>query len=533
MKMKNKYETNISKIEASDEFKNKLIHDMQKIELNKKEGFSYKIKKVISFIATLIGILTCGGVAWAAITGNLGLLIGRVPFSENYVEYQEIVENQTLEKDGTKIKLVSTICNEGFLALQFEVDLSEETSKIASEYCGLQYVSFNNEEISSMNYNLIIDGKEHYVRGKVESQIMENKQNKNYTVYQLYFLPSEVVDNKEKFSITLDKVAIALSEEDNLFIEMDGKFEVEVSKEKALSNTKTIENESQSNVIYGRLTHSIDKVLNTPMQTVIKVSSLFKDVTERNSCALYDEEYIGPLSYKVFDQNDNELYEFDTILKYTYYYKDGSIKSFSPNEEFNGKEYECSKMCIEEYIVTEKNENIANLRIEVYEEDSYEGMIKNIGTHYIDLNKEKINSANKNEVVEIFEEVYGHLNFITTNEIKYFDINIEEEYDLSFSYSDYVIEYYDDGTTAYVQNYDVSEEECKIIEYYVSLWGENSSQFYIVVFKDNISYERYCENHWEYEEKGVIDENNDYKVVLFYNEDIEDVKPIIDTIKLK
>lgn len=399
--MLNKYKEIISKIEASEELKNTIIEKMEKEQAKRSGGIIIKIKKVISTIISLLGIMACGGVVFAAVSGILN--INGILFSDEYVNYQEKVENQYLEKDGTKIELVSTMCDEGFLVLQFEVEFSDSIA--TKENGGLAYLSFNDElinengnkylNLSGANYNLLIDGEEYWLKGAVRSEIIENIKNKNYTIYQLYFLPSDLVENKETFTITLDDIVIAICPDDGEFLEMEGSFEVEVSKEKAIKNTTTIENENAS-VKYERLTNKIEKVLQTPMQTIIKTSSLLEDATERNSTYLLAEDYIGHLEYKIYDQNNNELFLYTCISEFEYYYEDGTVKEIPISEigEFEVDGY--NAICQEEYIVTEKNKDIKSLRIEVYEINEYYGTTRNIGTHFIDLEKGKITCENKN-----------------------------------------------------------------------------------------------------------------------------------------
>lgn len=412
--MLNKYKETISKIEASEELKNTIIEKMEKEQAKRRGGIIIKIKKVISTIISLLGIMACGGVVFAAVSGILN--INGILFSDEYVNYQEKVENQYLEKDGTKIELVSTMCDEGFLVLQFEVELSD--SMLGMGERGYTYLSFNDKLLvdqngkkyltfNGSNYNLLIDGEEYWLKGAVRSEIMENIQNKDYTAYQLYFLPSDVVENKETFTITLDDVVVAISPDEGEFLEMDGSFEIEVSKEKAIKNTTTIENENAS-VKYERLTNKIEKVLQTPMQTIIKTSTLLEGATERNSTYLLAEDYIGHLEYKIYDQNNNELFLYTCISEVEYYYEDGTVKKIPISEigEFEVRGYNAIRQ--EEYIVTEKNKDINSLRIEVYENNEYYGTTRNIGTHFIDLEKGKITCENKNTESDYIVLYNGH-----------------------------------------------------------------------------------------------------------------------------
>lgn len=404
--MSNKYKETISKIEASEELKNKIIEKMEREQVKRNGGIIMKIKNVITAIVSLLGLMACGGFVYAAVSGMLD--INGILFADEYVNYQETVENQIIEKEDTKVELVSTICDDGFLVLQFEIDLNDNLA--GPEDLGLVNVSFNEKLVeengdenlyfSGTNYNLIIDGENHWLRGAVTSKLVENIKNKNYTLYQLYFLPAEAIENKETFTVTLDDIILVLNPDPEEYFEMDGKFEIEVSKEKALQDTTAFENDGAS-VIYERLTHKVEKVSQTPMQTLIKLSSLTKDATLSNTTYLLDEEYIGNLEYEVYDQNGNELSTFNCTSGYEFYYPDGTVQKITTSSDTNGEEeYGYNKILMEEYIVTEKNEDIKSLRIEVYEKNDYYETTRNIGTHFIDLESGKITSENKNEIMD-------------------------------------------------------------------------------------------------------------------------------------
>lgn len=549
--MENKYKETISKIQVSEELKNNIIEKMEQEQRKRNGEIVIKIKKIISSIISIIGILACSGVVYAAVTGRIQIGERGIVFSDKYVEYEQKVENQYIEKDDTRVELVSNMCDDGFLVLQFEVELSDAIAE--KENGGLAYLSFNdkliNEEeykylnLNGANYNLVIDGKEYWLKGATDSQIIENIRNKNYTVYQLYFLPSDVVESKETFTITLDDVIIAIAPDEGEFLEIDGSFEIEVSKEKAIQNTTTITNDEAS-VVYERLTHKIEKVSQTPMQTIIKVSSLLTDATLRNSTYLLAEDYIGTIEYKIYDQNDNELFVYTCINKYEYYDENEIIKTLSINEigeveEPNG--YDKTRM--EEYIVTERNEELKTLRIEVYEINEYYGRTRNIGTHIIDLENEKISCENKNKIIAMNENAtvnYDNGNNILAKDIEYFDIEIEEENDITYYNMNYEFEYntaIDDFS--YVLYDDIDEQNATIIQYYISTWGDDSKAFYIILFKDKSLFDIYCEERSkEYAAPDIIeiDENDEYKIAVVIdieNIEIEDIRYITDTIKLK
>ena len=91
-----------------------------------------------------------------------------ITFSEEYENYKVNVEGQELTSEDATIHLTSTVCDDGFTILEFDIKLMEERDDIDSVY-----VSFNNKLITDEmgtyleglnNYSLIIDGKDYWIR---------------------------------------------------------------------------------------------------------------------------------------------------------------------------------------------------------------------------------------------------------------------------------------------------------------------------------------------------------------------------------
>ena len=86
-------------------------------------------------------------------------------------------------------------------------------------------------------------------------------------------------------------------------------------------------------------------------------------------------------------------------------------------------------------------------------------------------------------------------------------------------------------------NYDdVNEENATMIEYFINIWKDPYSIFQIILFKDKSLFDTYYEEHKDYADIIVIDENDEYKLAVkieIETLDIEDIKYITDTIKLK
>lgn len=541
-----KYKDMISKIEASEEFKDRLVNKLEKEEIKRSTTVMMKIRKIITTLVSLLGIAACSGLVYATVTGKIKLGSQEIVFSEEYAKYEEKVEGQYLENDDARLELVSTMCDEGFLVLQFNLEIEED---VFGEDWGLNYVSFNDEWIeengyrelylSGSNRNLTIDGENYWLKGASDSEIIENEFNKNYTIYQLYFLPSDIINNKEEFTVTLNNVVIMINPDEENYIELDGEFNIDVSKEKALKDTTSFENE-ESTLNYERLTNRVEKVSETPLQTIINVSSLLEDVTIRNSVYLPAEDYIGTLEYKVFDQNGNELFMYNVISEYINYYEDGTEKHYSINELDDTEIVnEIDKTIMKEYIVTEKNDDIKVLTIEVYERNDYFERVRFLGTHEIDLENKIVKSEYIDEIVTENNLIDKDDYIIKTEDIEYFDIEINEEYDMSYDCLKGIPSFNDEGYEVLLYDYEAIDEECNMIRYFIDLWENDSHFFEIILFKDKAIFESYCKDQeWPTGEVNIIKiaENEEYIVgVDIFEEgvELEDIAYITDTIKLK
>ena len=244
--MLSKYKKAISEIKADDSLNEKILLGIkQSKNSNKKESVINTIKKVLISIGTLASLAACGGLVYAGIKSNKPTLENYgISFSDKYDEYEYKFENQSVEANGTIIKLESAVCNEGYTVLKFDVTLSDEIKEYADETVGLIYLSYNDildesncPRLSGSNYNLIINDKEQWLRGKYENDVRENIFNKNYTVYELYFIPDSFLDEKNTFTISLENFYLNVGEK---IYSIPGKMKFELSKEEAVKASTEI-----------------------------------------------------------------------------------------------------------------------------------------------------------------------------------------------------------------------------------------------------------------------------------------------------
>lgn len=440
--MHNKYYETISKIEVSQEFKKKLIANLEKTSevKYKKEGMFMKVKRTIIIIISTLTVLLGSGVAYAALGGTInGIPVLEwmgIKFSDNYVDYAKPIENQILENDKARVALESTVCDEGFTILQFRVNISE---KVIDEYkeddsdyvVNLNCLSFNDPvyytdghqetRLNGSNYNLIIDGEEVWVRG-CTAQSMERLSDTEYLVYQMYFLTEQQLGDKKEFKITLNDVALGIEED---WIEIDGSFNVNLSKEKASNDTKIITPETNTTLKYKKMEKTIEKIYITPLQNIVKLKTVYKDVDVDDLTDSLDDDYVGTIDYLAFDQNQNNISAYSTETERKIIYEDGTVEESEPGEfEFKRDNFEHATYEIIEYIAIEQNEGINQIDIKAYERSDMDESIKNIMEYKINLNTNKIETENKDVLI------YDPKNSIITDEYKtYYKVFYGVEYD--------------------------------------------------------------------------------------------------------
>lgn len=405
--MNNKYYKAIEKIKIDQEFKEKLISNLENnIEIEEKVNINkgamlMKLKKVIISMVSALMILAGSGVAYAAFGGTINgvpvLEWMGIKFSNNYEEYVENIENQAIEDENVKVTLESTVCDEGFTIVQFRVNLKDNiinayNKKESNNEDLIKYISFNDPIITDednkytalggSNYNLIIDGEEKWVRGKSAQSIKKISENE-YLIYQMWFLDDSCLNGKKEFEITLNDIVVGIDE--NL-IGVDGSFNVKVSKEKAQKNTTTFVPKSDTKLKYKTIEKSIETISITPLQNIIKIKNLYKDISVKE----LPNEIID---YVAYDQNNNEILSctIDTESKITY--EDGTVENCEPGDySFSKQNFQHATYEDTEMIAIEQSNDIKEITIKAFERSSEEGASTLIMQYTIDLQTQEVKS---------------------------------------------------------------------------------------------------------------------------------------------
>ena len=336
-----------------------------------------------------------------------------IKFSDDYNKYRKEVVGEELSNKETSINLTGTVCDEGFTILEFDVTISDEDKEklklgekiLTDEYMNTSpetlgiseedkqdvikeygdktidsiYLSFNNKLITDEtgtyleglnNFKIIIDGKEYWIRprsAQTATKISDNK----YKVYQLYFLTDKELGNKKEFNITLNDVVLEAENtqygSEEVLIPIEGEFNVSVSKKQTLKDTNIFSPEIKD-IKHGDLTGKIDKVIDTPLQTIIKISYNYKDVSLNKLSQSWNKDFIDILEYNAYDENGESLgiLSYETERKITY--ANGKEEEWAVGDIGTFINFTNAKMDITEYLIIEKKQNNSKIKVEIKEQ---------------------------------------------------------------------------------------------------------------------------------------------------------------------
>lgn len=431
--MEKKYRRLLAKVKADQAFKQDLITMLEeKQKHNTTRRFTMKKKRWIAAIAAAMAALACTGAAMALLHSAFGAKNAGVRFSDNHPKYVETANGQILgekvtvptppdasdspktelEKldlrtngDGVQVALESYLCDEGFLALQFRVKISEEKldayrSESGSEWEEpLTYLSFNDPVIerdgvtlvalNGANYTLNIDGQDVWLRGRTARSI-EKTGVGEYVIQQMWFLGEDVLDGKDDFHISLSSVAVGLGE---TCIPLDGGFELSVSKAKAAAATSVITLQDNSWSPRAGVTKTVEKVSQTPVQTIFRIRSVYTGVSsERLDIDSWD--------YLVYDAAGQAQTTYSARTAAEIIYADGTAERLTdPGEyDFSRQSFEGATFVTEEIIAAAPVDGNVSLR--AYESDDVPDYRVTAAAEYrVDLSAGTVEAKSINMVI--------------------------------------------------------------------------------------------------------------------------------------
>lgn len=233
--------------------------------------------------------------------------------------------------------------------------------------------------------NLYIDDTPYYV---ASMQKLEKINKYEYKVYNFYLISDDILKNKNDFKITLKNNKIVnmanwkvrmLSEKgleentknlsDNWFgnvnikimenesetmkiptistIDLPGEFEVNVSKNDILKDSKVIENPDIKSE-FRNITQKVEKVVASPVQTVVQVKHSASQQSSNTFANRYSNPEIEHLPitnrYKVYDSDGRELSCLALSNKNTLIYSDDTREDYDkhdiPNKKYSNATWE-------------------------------------------------------------------------------------------------------------------------------------------------------------------------------------------------
>lgn len=410
--------------------------------LNHKHKSKWKIyiKKLSTAIASIVIVLLGGISVYAAMGGT----ISGKPFSEffnikfpdEYENYKINVEGKEIEKGETKIDLVSTVCDEGYTILEFNVNLSKEdreylrldknvvteqdikdaeqrgTSSFLQKNKDLKntlQIMFNtkvtldngNEVEDDANRYVIIDGKTYYPLCK---QIVNKISDYEYKIFQLYFLTDKELQDKTEFTITLNNIKLGniadytnSESEEKMYLanthgnarkmDIEGEFNINLSKKEASQNTKIIPVNDQK-IKYKNMVKEIEEIKITPLQIIVKLKTTRKNLSLSELSNTRNKNYIGAINYKAYNENNEKLAMSYIETKRTITYQNGKVEEWSRGDIGTYKDFYNAKMETIEYLIIEKKENLNDILIKLIETQVD---FENGGEKYVELDNFKIN----------------------------------------------------------------------------------------------------------------------------------------------
>lgn len=395
---------------------------------NKNQPPKHTLVKKLSTIVASILITSMSGIVVFAACG--GTIAGKpltewmgIKFSDQYENYKMPIQNHEITHDETSINLISSICDDGFTVLQFNVKLSQKdrdylkldqniisdeeinaTSGYEKEFYEKSkntknslHLVFNEENLttsSNNNFNLIIDGENHWLRSR-STQTVEKLSDYEYNIYQLYFLTNSEINNKTDFTITLKDVALTngaeISQENSMklsntgknfrYIKTEGDYNINLSKEKNIENSKIITPSSNNTVTYKNINKTLEKVTITPLQTILKINTEIKNISLEDLQNTNNPNYIGISDYNIYSDNNSKLisHKYETSRKLIY--ENGLIEEWPIGEIVESKNFNNANLQLTEYVVVENNNTNFIKIVPILHQDE-----KEITLNSIDLN---------------------------------------------------------------------------------------------------------------------------------------------------
>lgn len=394
----------IEDVNIPSSVENKIHYALNHLE-NKSGKINYLKRIITAFISTILALL--GSVTvYATLGGTIG---GRpvfewatnIKFSDQYEEYKTEIEGEYIAHNKTTMKLVSTLCDDSYILLEFDVKFSEEDKQLMK--LGENYITekdFENlEQVEDemMRQHLFkhyteykndintfyAEFQEVFINDKQtwlgKTQTVTKISDYEYKVYYIFFITDQNWNGENQIKLTLkngfintDTIRLNgeygnyklhnITEGSGGNFYMDGEINVDVSKEKALKNTEIIIPEN-TEAKYKNMTKTVEKIELTPMQIIVRISTQIDNVSMKSLSSRKNKDYIGITDFNVLGEEGQELIATNYETRRTITYADGTVEEWSRGDIGTYKEFSNATMNLEEIIIIEKKADTKNIKI--------------------------------------------------------------------------------------------------------------------------------------------------------------------------
>ena len=353
-------------LKNNEEYLADVYQKIKQKEKEKKTEKRFHLKPVLTIFLGIIAASILSITVYASMGGTINgkpiLEWMGIRFSDEYENYFVPTSGQYLQAEGATLELKGSVCDEGFVVLQFNLNLDENAiAKLKEVINGntnanladLEFdIAFNTEQQDELpnNYNVIIDGEEKWIRPRSVQQI-EKVTDQQYKVYQMHFLTEKELGEKTDFTLTISN-AILKNWDTGSYITFKGKLDIPLTKDPVRNHTEVIEQEEQE-TSYKNMTTKIEKVSVSPIQTIIKLTSVREDVSLASLENTRHPDYIPIKEYEVRNENGEIIPCISYETKREIHYADGTVEQWEQGDIGTAKEFYGATMVLTEYIAFE------------------------------------------------------------------------------------------------------------------------------------------------------------------------------------
>lgn len=148
-------------------------------------------------------------------------------------------------------------------------------------------------------------------------------------------------------------------------ITMDGGFNIDLSRNAVLKDTKVIPQDAQT-VTYKKMNITVDKVTVTPIQTIITLTPTISDASSNSMTNSNHKDFIGLIGYNIYDNKGKLLANHQFESKRAVVLADGKIIEWYSDDIVNNLTFSDATMILKDYIAIKTDEDFDSIEIVPY-----------------------------------------------------------------------------------------------------------------------------------------------------------------------